>query len=190
MNHHKTLLRTRPANGFTNLLTFVFLFGICVAQNENQLTKVSNKTLAEEQLLGIVKKHETLLGQYEENPAKFEARELSSRVQSVISAYKAFNEDNPNDVFGYVLHGKFLREIGQFDAAYKLFQQANELDPNIAIVKQQLGNYLAESGKYKEAYSYFFSAASLDPEKAVYQYQLGAHLILFRKQLLDEDILK
>lgn len=190
MNHHKTLLRTRPANGFTNLLTFVFLFGICVAQNENQLTKVTSKTLAEEQLLGIVKKHETLLGQYEENPAKFEARELSSRVQSVISAYKAFNEDNPNDVFGYVLHGKFLREIGQFDAAFKLFQQANELDPNIAIVKQQLGNYLAESGKYKEAYSYFFSAASLDPEKAVYQYQLGAHLILFRKQLLDEDILK
>ena len=49
MNHHKTLLRTRPANGFTNLLTFVCLFGICVAQNENQLTKVTNKTLAEEQ---------------------------------------------------------------------------------------------------------------------------------------------
>ena len=146
-------------------------------------------TLAEEQLLSIVKKHEALLGQYEENPAKFEKLEWSTRVESVINAYKAFNNDNPDDVFGYVLHGKFLREIGRYEEAYKLFLRANKLDPNIAIVKQQIGNYLAEDARYKEAYPYFVSAVKLDPQKAVYQWQLGRFLIYYGKQLVTEKVI-
>ncbi len=169
----------RPWLCFTCILTG---FALTAQVNKPSGSK-TQATLADEQLLSIVKKHEALLGQYAEDPAKFEKRELSARVQSIVTAYTAFNNDNPADVFGFVLHGKFLREIGHYEDAYKLFIKAHELDPNIAIVKQQIGNYLAENGRYKEAYPYFVSAVRLDPRKAVYQYQLGAHLIYFGKQL-------
>ena len=168
----------------TAWMLWLVMFLNTLSGQENGLNSRTN--LADEQLIRIVKKHEALLGQYAEDPSKFGKRELSTRVQSVIAAYTAFNNDNTDDVFGYVLHGKFLREIGRFEEAYNMFQKANKLDPNIAIVKQQLGNFLAESGRYKEAYPLFVSAVKLDPEKAIYQYQLGAHLIYFGKQLQAE----
>ena len=150
MNRQKNIWQ-KPLRSVAWLLGILGVLCTLEGQVDRHPVTDTKTTLAEEQLLSIVKKHEALLGQYEENPAKFEKLELSTRVESVINAYKAFNNDNPDDVFGYVLHGKFLREIGRYEEAYKLFLRANKLDPNIAIVKQQIGNYLAEDARYKEA---------------------------------------
>ena len=185
MNEQKHFWQKLPQST-TWILWLLMVLSTLSGQGDKRLDSNAKTTLADEQLISIVKKHEALLGQYAEDPSRFGKRELSTRVQNVIAAYTAFNNDNSDDVFGYVLHGKFLREIGRFEEAYNMFQKANKLDPNIAIVKQQLGNFLAESGRYKEAYPLFVSAVKLDPEKAIYQYQLGAHLIYFGKQLQAE----
>jgi chromosome segregation ATPase len=146
-------------------------------------------TPAEEKLLCIVQRHEKLLFQYAEDPSKFEEKELEQRIDTIAKAYAAFNSNNPKDVFGYVLHGKFLREIGRYKEAYDIFSKAYELDPNLAIVNQQLGNHHAENGRFKEAYQHYAKAAKLDPTAPVYHFQLGAHLIYYSKPLLAANVL-
>ena len=146
-------------------------------------------TPAQEKLLSIVQRHEKLLFQYAEDPAKFEEKELEQRIDTIAKAYAAFNKNNPKDVFGYVLHGKFLREIGRYKDAYAIFLKAYELDPNLAIVNQQLGNHHAENGRFKEAYQHYAKAAKLDPTVPIYHFQLGAHLIYYAKPLLAENVL-
>ncbi|MEK9986216.1 MAG: hypothetical protein VW879_15885, partial [Opitutae bacterium] len=113
----------------------------------------------------------------------------NQRIENIANAYSSFNQNNPKDVFGYVLHGKFLREIGRKPDAYRIFQQAYALDPHLAVVNQQLGNYNSENGRFREAYQHYSKAAKLDPSVAEYQFQLGKHLINFSKPLLSEEVL-
>jgi tetratricopeptide (TPR) repeat protein len=165
----------------------LLLFSLCSpvilpAQSTSTVPKQS-------ELQAIVQRHEKLLFQYSEDPEKYERKNINQRIENIANAYASFNQNNPKDVFGYVLHGKFLREIGRHTQAYKVFQQAYDLDPNLAIVNQQLGNHNAENGRFREAYQHYSKAVKLDPSVAEYHYQLGDHLINFSKPILSEDVL-
>jgi len=166
------------------LLVLVVCSTLATSQPSSRPAKLDQK-----ELLTIVQRHEKLLFQYSDNPDKFEIQKLADRIDNIAKAYASFNNNNPKDVFGYVLHGKFLREIGRYQDAYRVFQKAYALDPNLAVVNQQLGNHHSENGRFREAYQHFTKAAKLDPTVPVYHYQLGAHLLYFSKPILAENLL-
>ena len=166
------------------LLVLVACTTLATSQPSSRPAKLDQK-----ELLTIVQRHEKLLFQYSDNPDKFEIQKLADRIDNIAKAYASFNNNNPKDVFGYVLHGKFLREIGRYPDAYRVFQKAYALDPNLAVVNQQLGNHHSENGRFREAYQHFTKAAKLDPTVPVYHYQLGAHLLYFSKPILAENLL-
>lgn len=141
-------------------------------------------TLADQRLQRIYDKQQRVLEQLEEKPENFTYAERDRLLENLLSEYQTYTYDNPNYVYGYIMYGKLLRQVGDRDGANVAFAKANQLDPSIAVVKQQLGNYLAEQGDYETALRYFASAAELEPGNAVYQYQIGELLYQNRKALL------
>lgn len=106
----------------------------------------------------------------------------------MVYAYESFLAQNPQSELGFVLYGKFLRDIGMNKMANVQFVQANKLNPNIAVVKQQIGNYLAEEGLFELALPYFLAAIELEPRIALYHYQLGELLYTYYEAYLSKGV--
>jgi len=134
---------------------------------------IKKTTLAQERLEKIVSEQEKLLHDLENNPDNYSPNEKDRLLEGILRQYARYVEDNPKDVYAYILYGKFLRTVGEFDLANQMFMKADTLDSNIAVVKQQIGNYFAERGDHGLALSYFLSAIDCEPSQALYHFQLG-----------------
>ncbi len=145
---------------------------------------MESTTLADSRLKRIYDKQQRVLGQLEANPEDFTNAERERLIENLLSEYQTYTYENPNFVYGYILYGKLLRQVGDREGANIAFAKANQLDPQIAVVKQQLGNYLAEQGDWETALRYFASAAELEPDNALYQYQIGELLYQNRERML------
>lgn len=145
----------------------------------------AGQTVADQRLQRIYDAQLEFFAQLEANPQMAESAR-DQRAQNLISQYQSLLLDNPEYVYGYIMYGKLLRQVGQRELANKAFVKANALDPDIAVVKQQIGNYLSEEGDYDLALPYFLAAIRLSPETAVYHYQLGQLLHTYRKMFLAD----
>lgn len=116
--------------------------------------------------------------------------ELTRKAQSVVTAYESHLIENPDDVNGLILFGKFLKKVGQNQRAIDYFLKADVLEPKLAVIKQQIGNYLVESGKAVDAFPFFLMATQLDPEVANYHFELGNYIHIFSSELTQEGIIK
>lgn len=144
-------------------------------------------TMADRRLQRIYDKQEETLRQLEERPEDFPATERDRVLDSILTEYQAFVLENPNYVYAFILYGKFLRQVGEREAANVAFVRANSLDPQIAVVKQQIGNYLVENGQPVEALGYYTAAIELEPDNALYRYQLGETLYQFNEHLVEVE---
>jgi len=140
----------------------------------------TGKTLAETQLERILTKQEKLLNDLSADLGEASTFEQQQKINEVDTAYRSFILDNPEYIYGYILYGKFLRAIGDFETANVIFVKANDLEGDYAVIKQQIGNYLAEEGEYGLALAYFMSAIDLEPKVALYHFQLGELLHTYR----------
>lgn len=151
---------------------------------ESGHSSAASTTLADQRLERIYKKQQEVLGKLAERPEDFTSAEQDRLLENLLSEYQTFTYENPEFVYGYILYGKLLRQVGDREAANVAFAKANQLDPRIAVVKQQLGNYMAEQGDWETALRFFASAAELEPDNAVYHYQIGELLYQNRQRLL------
>lgn len=158
-------------------------WGGTAASAPRAATIPEGQTIADQRLQRIYDSQLEFFAQLEANPDMAESLR-DQRAQNLISQYQSLLLDNPNYVYGYVMYGKLLRQVGQRELANKAFVKANALDPDIAVVKQQIGNYLSEEGDYDLALPYFLAAIRLAPETAVYHYQLGQLLHTYRSEFL------
>jgi tetratricopeptide (TPR) repeat protein len=140
------------------------------------------------QLAAIAKQDQDFTQALAKNPNTWPDAERDRRAQAVNDAYEKYLEDNPSDVNGLVLYGKFLRRMGEREAANSVFQHAHRLDPRMAVIKQQLGNYLAEEGQYVPALGFFVQAVALAPNEPLYHYQLGELLNVYYDEYLADRI--
>ncbi|NBB79397.1 MAG: tetratricopeptide repeat protein [Verrucomicrobia bacterium] len=144
--------------------------------------------LASNQLLAIAEEEAAIYRKIAEDPDFYSESDLNRRIDELVQSYRRYLADQPDDASAYVLYGKLLRRLGEYDQAFVAFLKADELDPGIAVVKQQIGNHLAEQGKGKAALTFYLNAVSIEPETAVYHFGLGQLLHNFRSEFIDEGI--
>ncbi|MBT3666224.1 MAG: hypothetical protein HN548_02000 [Opitutae bacterium] len=168
------------------VLTILFLSQITSSAKEEQVPY--EITLSEKILKQIIDRQEKFF-RFSKSEKKSNEQELTRHAQDIVAAYESYLSDNPDDVHGLILFGKFLRKVGQEEHAVEFFMQADKINPKLAVVKQQLANYLIEKGKPVDAFPYFILTIELNPQEAVYHFQLGNFLFLFQKELIDEGIL-
>lgn len=147
------------------------------------------KSLAEIQLERIVIKQDKLFSDLQTWLATASSSVQQQKVNEVDTAYRSFILDNPDYIYGYMLYGKFLRAVGEYEAANIIFVKANDLQGDYAVIKQQIGNYLAEEGEFVLALAYLVSAIELEPDTAVYHFQLGQLLHTYRDSFIASEIL-
>lgn len=116
-------------------------------------------------------------------------KQFERKVVALNQAYQSYIKENQESIEGWVLYGKFLRTVGQYDQAQSVFLKADELFPETAVIKQQLANYFAETGAYPLALACLLNAVDLDPDQAVYHYQIGEVLAHFKDSFVKEGIL-
>ncbi|MFP6854212.1 MAG: hypothetical protein VB980_00405 [Opitutales bacterium] len=140
-------------------------------------------SLAQTKLAAIVAQEERLfLSASSQTPVN--EKELTRKIQNLVSDYESYLADNPKDQTALILYGKFLRRVDQPGPATGMFLKADKIDPDIAVIKQQIANYLAEEGRVAEALPYLLRAVELSPQTAVYHHQLGSFLFLFQEELI------
>lgn len=144
--------------------------------------------LASKQLLAIAEKEASIYRKIAEDPDFYSERDLDRRINELVQSYRSYLADKPKDVSAYVLYGKLLRRLGEYEQAFVAFLKADELDPEIAVVKQQIGNHLAEDGKSKAALTFYLNAINLEPETAVYHFTLGQLLHDFRSEFIEDGV--
>lgn len=144
--------------------------------------------LASTRLLAIAEKEASIYRKIAEDPDFYTATDLDRRINELVQSYRSYLADQPDDVSAYVLYGKLLRRLEEYDQAFVAFLKADELDPGIAVVKQQIGNHLAEQGKGKAALTFYLNAIDLEPETAVYHFALGQLLHDFRSEFIEGGI--
>lgn len=138
------------------------------------------QTIADQRLQRIYDSQLEFFAELARNPEMADTIR-DQRVQNLLNRYQSLLLDNPEYVYGYILYGKLLRQVGQRELANMAFTKANGLNPNIAVVKQQIANYLSENGNYDLALPYYLAAIQLEPEVALYHYQMGELLHTFRE---------
>jgi len=136
-------------------------------------------SLSELELAKIVTRQEKLL----KDGKNWTETALTTEAQEIVTCYENFLLDNPSDLNGYLLFGKFLAQTGQAEGALELFLQADRINPNIAVTKQYIGNFLVENGKPLEAFPFLLMTTRLAPTEPVYHYDLGNFIFLFKEQL-------
>lgn len=144
--------------------------------------------LASSQLLAIAEKEASIYRRIAENPDFYSETDVDRQINELVQSYRGYLADQPDDVSAYILYGKLLRRLGEYDQAFAAFLKADELDPRIAVVKQQIGNHLAEQGKGKAALTFFLNAVDLEPETAIYHFALGQLLHDFRAEFIESGI--
>lgn len=140
-----------------------------------------SQTVADQRLQRIYDSQQQVFAEIADNPTLTEAAR-AQRLQNIISNYQSLLLDNPEYVYGYIMYGKFLRQVDQRQLANMAFVKANALNPDLAVVKQQIANYLSEEGEYDLALPYYLAAIRLEPQTALYHYQLGTLLHTYRKE--------
>lgn len=146
-------------------------------------TESNGISLAQIKLAAIVAQEKRLFVSASSQPPSNE-KELTRKIQNLVSDYESYLADNPTDQTALILYGKFLRRVDQPGPATGMFLKADKIDPNIAVIKQQIANYLAEEGRVAEALPYLLRAVELSPQTAVYHHQLGSFLFLFQEELI------
>jgi len=152
------------------------------------LPSAAQSDFASDRLLDIAAKEERIYKRLAEDPEFYSADDLERRVRELITAYRSYLVDNPDDPDALTLYGKLLRRIGDKEQAFEAFLKADSLDPDRAVVKQQIGTHLAEEGKGKAALSFYLQAADLEPETAAYHFGLGQLLLQFRDEFVGDGI--
>lgn len=142
-------------------------------------------TLAGQRLTQIVERQREFFERASEPNRPLGEEELTRRAQALVTAYETYLDDNPEDVHGLILYGKFLRRMGQDRQAAGLFLEADKVDPRLAVVKQHLANYLVEEGRPADALPFLLKAVALEPKEPVYHHQLGVFLFLFGEDLIE-----
>tara|TARA_Y100000588_G_scaffold395147_2_gene520502 strand:- start:15648 stop:16574 length:927 start_codon:yes stop_codon:yes gene_type:complete len=142
------------------------------------------ESFADRKLRDIIGRQEAIFGDIENREGSYSQTEFDNKLQQITHSYEEYLLQNPDKVIAYILYGKLLYKVGQYEHAVLQFLNADKLDPNIAVVKQQLGNYMAENGKVEEALGFFFQAVELSPKTALYYYQLGEVMHVFRSKIL------
>jgi thioredoxin-like negative regulator of GroEL len=145
-------------------------------------------SLAEHNLAKVIQEQFAFF-EYAKECSNDQEAELTRKAQNVVSAYEAHLAENPKDVNGLILFGKFLQKVGQNKRAIDYFLKADLLEPKLAVIKQQIANYLVESGKAVDAFPFFLMAVQLNPKVANYHFELGTFIYLFSTELAQEKIL-
>jgi len=151
-------------------------------------TQSTSFTMSQRELLNILSEQKALIDEALSDKEKLR-NELASRFKILMGKWSAYLAKYPDDVEAIIIYGKFMRQIGENEAAYNAFKKADELKPNLAVVKQQLATYEGDTGNYEDSYKNLLLAIELDPESAIYRYQLGELLSVFRSDFLINDIL-
>ena len=174
---------------FRSILCSIFCGFIAVGDSKKKETYKHEVTTVAAQRLGQIVEREQLFLKNSSSPNKpLSEQELTRRAQQILSAYESYLEDNPRDVNGLILYGKFLRRMGQPRHATGLFLEADKIDPRLAVVKQNIANYLVEEGRLADALPFLLKAVELEPKEPVYHHQLGTFLFLFKEDLLSLGI--
>lgn len=148
------------------------------------------ETEADRQLERIYQRQQEVYADLRQRQADISAVEQDRLLNDVLNQYQAFVSANPENVYGHILYGKMLRDVGEPRAANALFVQADQLAPGTPVVKQQLANYLAETGDYQLALPLLVEAAELAPNEAVYQYQVGELLHQYSAEFINNGELR
>lgn len=143
-------------------------------------------TLSQKKLLEIIAEQKVFFERVRTNSkmSRSDAVSLKNRLDSLWAEYFA---EHPEDVDALLIHGKYLRAVGDDEAAYKEFSKANALNPNLPVVKQQLANYEAEHGLPKFAYANLSAAVALAPDVSVYHLQLADFILFYREELIVRE---
>jgi tetratricopeptide (TPR) repeat protein len=155
---------------------------------EKEADQLGAITVAAQRLGQIAAREQMFLTNSSSSNKPLSKQELTRRAQQILSAYESYLEDNPRDVNGLILYGKFLRRMGQPRHATGLFLEADKIDPRLAVVKQNIANYLVEEGRLADALPFLLKAVELEPKEPVYHHQLGTFLFLFKEDLLSLGI--
>lgn len=115
---------------------------------------------------------------------------LLVEAQDIAERYERYLKDNPENVYAWLLAGKFLRSIGADRRAFSAFARADELEADLPVVQQQLGQILAERGQYQTAQAYLLRAVDLAPNEARYHEDLGLFLVTYQDQLEADGVLE
>ena len=174
---------------FRSILCSILCGFIAVGDSKKKETyKHEAITVAAQRLGQIVEREQLFLKNSSSANKPLSEQELTRRAQQILSAYESYLEDNPRDVNGLILYGKFLRRMGQPRHATGLFLEADKIDPRLAVVKQNIANYLVEEGRLADALPFLLKAVELEPKEPVYHHQLGTFLFLFKEDLLSLGI--
>jgi tetratricopeptide (TPR) repeat protein len=146
-----------------------------------QISVADMSRLSELELGKIIEQQNQFLN----NSGQRSQRETTRQAQEIVTNYENFLIENPNDIHGLILFGKFLRKIGHHEEAFPLFLKADELDPNLAVVKQEIGNFLVENGQGSDAFPFYLMATRLGAEEPFYHHNLGTFIFEFREKLVD-----
>ena len=146
------------------------------------------ESFADRKLSDIIGRQEAIFRDIEKREGSYSQAEFENKLQQITHSYEEYLLQNPDKVIAYILYGKLLYKVGQYEHAVLQFLNADQIDPNIAVVKQQLGNYMAENGKVAEALGFFFQAVELSPKTALYYYQIGEVMHVFRSKILTTGL--
>jgi tetratricopeptide (TPR) repeat protein len=154
----------------------------------NPLLFAKTSDLASARLLDIAEREARIYQKIANDPEFYSADDLDRRINELVQSYRTYLADQPDDANAYILYGKLLRRVEQYDQAFTAFLKADELDPELAVVKQQIGTHLAEQGQGKSALTFYLRAVELEPETAVYHFALGQLLYNFREEFIDDAL--
>ncbi len=169
----------------TQLIVAVLLAVGCLMAFTAEAATPVDATFAERRLRQVIEKEALLFARLEDNQT-LPAVERQRLLTELARNYESILADSPDYVYAYILYGKMLRRIGEYERANYMFVKANDLNPRIAVVKQQIGNFLAEKAEFGPALAYYMAAVELEPETAIYHYCVGELLHEFREEFLTE----
>jgi tetratricopeptide (TPR) repeat protein len=138
------------------------------------------------ELADILANQDTLFAILAEQPQGTVPAKITARAEGISEDYRALIEREPTNLEARILYGKFLRRVGEHEAAANQFRRVEELDSGIPVVKQQLANHYAETGRPLEALAYLTAARQLAPHEAVYAYQIGELIAFYRKEMAED----
>ena len=78
--------------------------------------------------------------------------------------YKRALDLNPDDALTHMEYGVFIMEVGRFEDAYELLQQADELEPNNEETTFYLAEVHAHLGLLREAKQYALKYVAMSPD--------------------------
>lgn len=170
------LLMQRFSFRLMNLLFFFYMIASIHVYAENV-------SLSELKLSKIIELQQSFF----KNSTYLPQEELLRQAQYLVNQYESYLNENPKDVNGLILFGKFLKKTGHPEDAFSKFWQADLLNPNIAVTKQQIGNFFVENGRVIEAFPFFIHATRLEPNEPSYHFDLGNFIYIFEEQLSSVD---